>query len=154
MVLQNKISPSIQQSHPILYDTLSSDPFSAFLGATLDEIRPGYARMSLVVRPELAGPQGVTHGGTVFALAEAALAAATHAYNKIHLALNVNITFHSASRPGDRLTAEVHEQRAGGRTGGYTMTVTDQDEKLVATCQAVVYRTKKPLVEEDGLNGS
>lgn len=130
-----------------LYTTLLGDPFARFLGATLEAVEPGYARMTLLVRPELAGPQGVTHGGAVFALAEAALAAATHAYNRVHLALNVNITFHSATRPGDTLTAEVQEQRAGGRTAAYAMTVTDQQGTLVATCQAVVYRTQQLFVE-------
>ncbi|MBA3534504.1 MAG: hotdog fold thioesterase [Ardenticatenales bacterium] len=114
------------QTNPLLYETLQADPFTRFLGATLEEVSPGYARMRLAVRPELAGPQGVTHGGTVFALAEAALAAATHAYNVVHLALNINITFHQATRPGDTLIAEVQEQRAGGRTASYQVTVTDQ----------------------------
>jgi acyl-CoA thioesterase len=114
-----------------LYATLLADPFTRFLGATLEEVEPGYARMSLVVRPELAGPQGVTH-----------------AYNRVHLALNVNITFHSATRPGDTLTAEVQEQRAGGRTAAYVITVTDQQGTLVATSQAVVYRTQQVLVRE------
>ena len=131
-----------------LYTTLKDDAFARFLGATLEEVEPGYARMTLLVRPELAGPQGVTHGGAVFALAEAALAAATHAYNRVHLALNVNITFHSATRPGDTLTAEVQEQRAGGRTAAYAIIVTDQQGTLVATSQAVVYRTQQLLVPD------
>lgn len=135
-----------RDEQPVLHEVLVGDPFARFLGATLEAVRPGYARMSLVLRPELAGPHGMTHGGTVFALAEAALAAATHAYNLVHLALNVNITFHQATRPGDTLVAEVQEQRAGNRTGGYTITVTDQHEQLIATCQAVVYRTRQPVV--------
>lgn len=132
-----------------LYEVLTADPFANFLGATLEAVRPGYARMSLALRPELAGPHGMTHGGTVFALAEAALAAATHAYNLVHLALNVNITFHQATRPGDTLVAEVQEQRAGNKTGGYAITVTDQHERLIATCQAVVYRTRQPVVPSE-----
>lgn len=133
--------------NPALLAMLEEDPFTRFLGATLEAVRPGYAKMSLTVRPELSGPQGVTHGGTVFALAEAALAAATHAYNRVHLALNINITFHQASRPGDTLTVEVTEQRAGGRTAAYQMTVTDQQGALIATCQGVVYRTRRVFVE-------
>lgn len=142
-------SSTIPPHTSALYATLLDDPFTRFLGATLEEVEPGYARMSLVVRPELAGPQGVTHGGALFALSEAALAVATHAYNRVHLALNVNITFHSPTRPGDTLIAEVQEQRAGGRTAAYVITVTDQQGTLVATSQAVVYRTQQVLVRED-----
>jgi acyl-CoA thioesterase len=142
-------SSTFPHEQPSVYETLLSDPFTRFLGATLEEVYPGYARMRLEVRPELAGPQGVTHGGTVFALAEAALAAATHAYNVVHLALNINITFHQATRPGDTLVAEVQEQRAGGRTAAYQITVSDQTGSLVATCQGVVYRTRQPFVGQE-----
>ncbi|MCB0077904.1 MAG: PaaI family thioesterase [Anaerolineales bacterium] len=132
---------------PELRDALAADPFANWIGAALDEVSAGHARMSLTVRPEHCGPHGLTHGGTIMALAEAALAAATHAHNRVHLALNVNVTFHSATRPGDHLIATVDEQRAGGRTAGYAMTVVDQGGTLVATCQAVVYRTREPFVE-------
>lgn len=133
---------------PELRAALADDPFANWLGATLEAVRPGYARMSLTVRPAHCGPHGLTHGGTVLSLAEAALAAATHAYNIVHLALNVNATFQKATRPGDRLTATVEEQRAGKRTGGYSMTVVDQRGELIASCQAVVYRTREPFVEK------
>jgi acyl-CoA thioesterase len=135
---------------PELYGMIAADPFARLLGTSLDDLRPGHARMSLTVTPDLVGPHGKTHGGTVMSLAEAALAAATHAYGTIHLALSVNVTFHKATTAGDRLTAEVIEQRAGGRIGGYEMHVTDQDGALVATCQAVVYRTTERLTTKNG----
>lgn len=129
-----------------LYNAIANDPFAKTIGATLDELRPGYARMSLTVTPNLVGPHGKTHGGTVMSLAETALAAATHAYGNIHLALSVNVTFHNATTVGDTLTAEVNEQRAGGRIAGYNINVTDQNTTLIATCQAVVYKTNQPLI--------
>jgi acyl-CoA thioesterase len=132
---------------PALYAAVAADPFAKLLGATLDEVRPGYARMSLTITPELVGPHGKTHGGTVMSLAEAALAAATHANGTIHLALNVNTTFHNATTIGDTLIAEVTPQRTGGRIAGYEMRVIDQHGALVATFQAVVYKTNQPLVD-------
>ena len=129
-----------------LYAAISADPFANLLGATLDEVRPDYARMSLVITPSLVGPHGKTHGGTVMSLAESALAAATHAHGTVHLALNVNISFHNATTIGDTLIAEVTAQKAGGRIGCYEMRVVDQNGTLIATCQAVVYKTNQPLI--------
>ena len=130
---------------PELLAVLHSDPFTRALGATVEEVRPGYARLRLVVRDDQAGPHGYTHGGTVMSLAEAALAAATHAYGTVHMALSVTVHFHSSTRPGDSLTAEAAEQHAGGRTAGYTMRVEEGAGRLIASCQAVVYRTRDPF---------
>ncbi len=131
---------------PELRAAIAADPFAQHIGATLDEVRPGYARMSVTITPALVGPHGKTHGGAIMALAEAALAAATHAYGTIHLALNVNVTFHQATTIHDRLCAEVEAQRVGGRVGGYGITITNQNDHLVATCQAVVYKTRQSLL--------
>jgi acyl-CoA thioesterase len=132
--------------NPALYNAIAADPFAKLIGATLDELRPCYARMSLTITPDLVGPHGKTHGGTVMSLAEAALAAATHANGTVHLALSVNTTFHNATTIGDTLTVEVTPQRTGGRIAGYEMRVLDQHGTLVATFQAVVYKTNQPLV--------
>ena len=93
--------------------------------------------------------QGVTHGGVVFALADVALAVATHAYNRVHLALNLSINYHRATRPGERLIAEARERHRGGRICSYEIEVRDGEEVLVASLLAMVYRTREQLVEED-----
>lgn len=133
---------------PELYAAIAADPFAMRIGATLETLSPGFARMRLTVTPDLVGPHGKTHGGTVMSLAEAALAAATHANGTVHLALSVNTTFHYATTIGDTLTADVRPQRTGGRIAGYEMRVTDQHGTLVASFQAVVYKTNQPLVAE------
>lgn len=134
---------------PSLYAAIAADPFAKLIGATLDELRPDYARISLTITPDLVGPHGKTHGGTVMSLAEAALAAATHANGTVHLALSVNTIFHNATTVGDTLTAEVTPQRTGGRIAGYEMRVIDQQDTLVATFQAVVYKTNQPLITDE-----
>ena len=130
---------------PELLAALRGDRFTQSLGATLDEVGPGHATLRMVVREEQAGPHGLTHGGTVMSLAEAALAAATHAHGTVYMALSVTVHFHTSTRPGDTLIAEAQEQHAGGRTAGYTMRVHDGNGTLVASCQAVVYRTREPF---------
>lgn len=133
---------------PALYAAIASDPYAHHVGATLEEVRLGFARMTLALQPHHMGPHGKTHGGAIFSLTQATLSAAAHSYNIVSLALTVNLTFHSTSQAGDTLTAEVSQQKGGGRVGSYNLQVLDQHNNLVASGQALVYRTKQVLVEE------
>ncbi|MFC2172328.1 PaaI family thioesterase [Acidobacteriota bacterium] len=127
---------------------IETDPFAKHLGAKLLDLAPGHSRMELHLGPEHGSVPGVTHGGVTFALAEAALAAATHAHNLIHLALSVNVVFHASTKPGDKLIAEVRQRHGGKRTASYSIEIQDQNEKSVASLQAMVYRTQKAVLEE------
>jgi uncharacterized protein (TIGR00369 family) len=52
---------------------LSTQPFSVFLGAQLDEFGPGSATLSLPLRPEFLQQYGVAHGGILSYLADNSL---------------------------------------------------------------------------------
>ncbi len=134
---------------PTLRARLDSDAFARHLGAQILDVHPGFARVALDLEPHHQAMQGVTHGGVVFALADVALAVATHAYNRVHLALNLSINYHRATRPGERLIAEARERHRGGRICSYEIEVRDGEEGLVASLLAMVYRTREQLVEED-----
>lgn len=131
---------------PTLRRHLESDSFSKLLDIDIIDVAPGYAKLRMPIGDKHIAMQGVTHGGAVFALADAALAVATHAYNQVTLALSLNINYHKATSGGDVLFAEAREQRAGGRTAAYVIDVHDDAQELVASLQAVVYRTRTPLV--------
>ncbi len=59
----------------------SRDRASQSLGMHLLEVRAGYARMSLTVRPEMLNGHQVCHGGFIFTLADSAFAFACNSYN-------------------------------------------------------------------------
>jgi uncharacterized protein (TIGR00369 family) len=52
---------------------LSSQPFSVFLGAQLDEFGPGMVTLSLSLRPEYLQQYGIAHGGILSYMADNAL---------------------------------------------------------------------------------
>ena len=58
------------------------DPASQRLGMTLDQIRPGYARMSMRVREDMLNGHGTCHGGYIFMLADSAFAFACNSHNQ------------------------------------------------------------------------
>lgn len=124
---------------------ISQDPFARANGVELLELRPGYARMSMPVKPDMVNFHGSTHGGALFTLADAAFAAACNSHGQTAVALNVNISYLTASFPGVTLVAEAMEESLGKRTALYHITVTDDTGQLVASCHAVAYRKQERL---------
>jgi acyl-CoA thioesterase len=111
---------------------LERDNTSRFLGVALDEIRPGYARMSMTVTEQMLNGVGICHGGFSYKLADDAFAYACNSHNRVAVALTCTITYPAAAHLGDRLTAECHEVHRKGRNGTYDCTVTRQTGEVVA----------------------
>jgi acyl-CoA thioesterase len=61
------------------------------------------------------------------------------------VALNMSLTYTAAPSPGARLIAEAREINETTKTALYEIKVLDDRERLIAVCQATVYRTGKPL---------
>lgn len=121
-------------------ERIASDPYARLLGIKLLELRPGYARVSLEISPDMVNFHGMTHGGVIFSLADAAFAAASNSHGRVAVALNVNINFLSATTAGARLEATGREEKLGNRTALYRMTVTNENGELVALADGLVYR--------------
>ncbi|TWG94608.1 acyl-CoA thioesterase [Mesorhizobium sp. J18] len=113
------------------------DAASKWLGATLDAVGPGTARMSMTVEKHHTNGHAICHGGYIFTLADSAFAFACNSYNQIVVAQHNTITYVAPGRLGDRLTAEAREVARFGRSGIYDVRVIDQDGRLVAEFRGV-----------------
>jgi acyl-CoA thioesterase len=111
---------------------LANDPASRGLGMTLDEIAPGRAVMSMVVRDDMVNGHAIAHGGFIFLLADSAFAFACNSYNRVTVAQQNQITFASPGQKGERLVAEAVETHRAGRSGTYDVTVRGADGRVVA----------------------
>ena len=109
----------------------ADDAASQALGMTLDEVRPGYARLSMTVRSDMVNGHAICHGGFVFALADSAFAFACNSYNRSAVAQACDIVFVAAVRLDDVLVAEAVERTRYGRNGVYDVTVR-RDGEVVA----------------------
>lgn len=118
------------------------DALGKHLGITLVEARPGYAVTTMTVRPELLNGVGITHGGTLFTLADIAMAAASNSHGPTAVALDVHISFLKATREGEFLTATAREENLTGRTGLYRVEVRDSKDELVSIVTGRVSRKK------------
>lgn len=102
------------------------------LGMIVEEVGPGFARLSMTVRDDMVNGHDICHGGITFALADTAFAYACNARNDVAVAASCNITYTNPAKRGDRLTAECVERHHRGRTGVYDVTVVDHDGTVVA----------------------
>jgi acyl-CoA thioesterase len=117
----------------------ATDPFAGLLGLELLEVAAGRARVGLTTTEQHANFLGLVHGGAVFGLADAALAAASNSRGDTAVATVVTIHLLRAARPGDRLLAEAVEEHRGGRLGLYRITVVGPpDGELVAVAEGQV----------------
>jgi len=125
---------------PETRDRIEADRFCATVGIDLVALEVGYARTALTVEESLLNFHGTPHGGAVYALADAAFAAASNASGETAVALETNISYLDAVETGERLTATAEESHDGGRTAEYEVVVTDTDDDRVATFRGRVYR--------------
>jgi acyl-CoA thioesterase len=125
---------------------IAEDPFARYLGIELLELREGYSKVTLTIGEHMLNFHGIPHGGVIFALADAAFAAASNSYGQVALALNVSISYLAAVPLGTRLYAEATEENLGRRTALYRLAVTAEDGTLVALCHGTVYRRNQPLI--------
>jgi acyl-CoA thioesterase len=116
------------------------DPASQALGMTLDEIRPGYARMRMRVREDMLNGHGTCHGGYIFMLADSAFAFACNSHNFNTVGAGCTIDYLAPGRAGDMLVAEAVEQALSGKTGVYDVVVMDEDGRKVALFRGKSHR--------------
>jgi len=125
------------------------DPTSRSLGMTLDEIRPGYACMSMQVRADMLNGHATCHGGYIFMLADSAFAFACNSHNFNTVGAGCTIDYLAPGRPGDVLVAEAVEQALQGKTGVYDVAVSDQDGRRIALFRGKSHRVAGTLVPVD-----
>jgi acyl-CoA thioesterase len=125
---------------------MEKDLFSQWLGIEVLEVKEGYSRIRMTLRKEMINGLDIIHGGIAFSLADSAFAFACNNRNNLSVALDTNITFTRATKPGDILTAEARELHNGKSTGLYLITVTNQKDEQVALFKGTCFRTGKTLV--------
>ncbi|MFZ9386562.1 MAG: hydroxyphenylacetyl-CoA thioesterase PaaI [Chitinophagaceae bacterium] len=127
---------------------MKHDLFSQWLGIEVLEIREGYSRIRMTIRPEMVNGFGIVHGGITFSLADSAFAFACNNRNVLSVALDTSINFIKPVHVDDVLTAEAHEIHNGRTTGLYHIRIVNQKGHEVALFKGLCYRTEKTLLPE------
>jgi acyl-CoA thioesterase len=125
---------------------VKKEPFAQALKMELVDLEDGYSVVQMVYNPDkMDNIYSRSHGGAIYALTDEAFETAGQTDGTVAVALNVNITYVASPRPGGFLKAEAKRVSQTKKTAVYEVKVTDQDQNLIATSQALAYRTGKPI---------
>ena len=124
------MDPQVREA---IYTAVKREPFAKTFDLQLVELDDGH---SIYER---------AHGGAIYGLIDEAFETAGQTDGTIAVALNVNVTYIASPQKDTRLTAEANRVSQTKKTAGYDIKVTAQDGQLIATCQALAYRTGIPI---------
>ena len=123
-----------------------SDQFAKHSGIELLEVATGYAKVRMMIMDYHLNGVNIVHGGAIFTLADFAFAVASNSHGKISVAINASISFMKATTAGV-LIAEAKELSLNSKVGNYTVTITDEDNNLIAVYQGTSYRKNDVLLK-------
>jgi acyl-CoA thioesterase len=106
------------------------DDASRGLGMEILEVKAGYARLAMTIKPDMVNGQRIAHGGFIFTLADSAFAFACNSHNQRVVAAQGSITFLKPGKLGDRLIAVAREISLAGRSGIYDVSVSVDDTPI------------------------
>ncbi len=124
---------------------VEKEPFTRKFALKLIDVQEGYAKVGMVFTEDMENIFGMAHGGALFALIDESFEVASNSHGTMAVALNMNINYISSPIKGSYLTAEAKEFNKTKKTASYDIRVTDDQDNLIAACQALVYRMNKPL---------
>ena len=128
-----------------IFKKIKEEPFAKKFRLRLIEVLEGYAKVEMRFTEDMENMFGMAHGGAIFSLIDAAFEVASNSHGTMAVALNMNINYLASPEKGALLTAEAKEINRTKKTATYDIRATDDSGKLLASCQALVYRLEKPL---------
>ena len=129
-----------------IYQALETEPFSQAMKMKLVKLESGYSVVEMIYQPEkMDNIYNRAHGGAIYGLIDEAFETAGQTDGTVAVALNVNVTYVCSPEPETRLRAEACRISQTKRTAIYNIRVTDPENRIIATCQALAYRTGKPI---------
>lgn len=133
----------MSKAKEIVHQMFDNDAFSKWLGIEIIEIGEGISTLRMTVRKEMLNGFDVLHGGITYSLADSSLAFASNAYGRKSMSIETSISHTLSCKEGDVLTTKTVERSLSNRIGVYDITVTNQDDKVVALFKGTVYRSDK-----------
>ena len=134
-----------QEVADAIWKRVAQEPFARKLGLKLVKLEPGYALVEMTPQPDTANIFEMTHGGAIFSLIDEAFELSCNSHGTVAVALSMTVTYHRPPTQGAMLRAESREIYRSRKTGTYDIKVTENEDVLIASCQAVAYRKNEKL---------
>ena len=120
----------------------SRDRYAVHTGIEIVEAGKGYCKARLQIKDKHLNAANLVQGGAIFTLADLAFAVASNSHGQVALAINANISYLSAISVGT-LYATATEVAEPKKIGAYDVLITDENEKIIARFNGMVYRKNK-----------
>ena len=134
-----------EKTRKAIFKEIEKEPFGKKFGLRLVDVQAGYAKVEMRFTQDLENMFGMAHGGAIFSLIDAASEIASNSHGTMAVALNMNINYLASPEKGAMLSAKAKEINRTKKTAVYNIEVRDEQNKLIASCQSIVYRLEKPL---------
>jgi acyl-CoA thioesterase len=121
------------------------EPYANIFGIWIVELEEGRALLKMKTTENMNNLFCTTHGAAIFSLVDAVFELAVNSHGTVAVALSVNMNYLSAPLAGESLLAEGREVNCSRKISACQITVTGEDGRLIATCQALAYRKKDKL---------
>ena len=145
MTMSNRTTSDAQRlAERVVSAMMARDAFSRWLGIEVLEVRPRNVTIRMTVRDDMLNGFGVCHGGALFSLADSALAFACNTHGRVTVSIENSITYPTAIRAGDELTAVAIEESATRKLAFYRIEVR-RGGAIVSIFRGTVYDTEKPF---------
>jgi len=129
-----------------IFRQVEREPFAQALKMELVQLEEGFSAVEMTYDCAVMDNMFArAHGGVIFSLIDEAFETVCQTVGSTTVALSVNVNYVASPKGGARLRAEAREVSSTRRTASYDIRVQDQDGVLIAVCQALAYRTGKPL---------
>ena len=129
-----------------LHAAVAREPFAQALGIELVALEQGFSAVEMTYQPgTMNNIYARAHGGAIFSLIDEAFETVAQTDGTVAVALQVSVTYVSSPEPGERLRAEARQMSVTKKTAGYDIKVMGSERRIIATCQALAYRTGKPI---------
>ena len=128
-----------------IFNRVANEGYADKLGLRLVELTPGHAVVEMVPQKNTDNIFGMVHGGAIFSLVDEAFQVSCNSHGTMAVALSVNIIYHNPPKEGECLRAESREIHRSRKTATYDIRVKDENDVLIASCQALAYRKKDKL---------
>jgi acyl-CoA thioesterase len=110
-----------------------------FLGITAEEVKQGYARCSITIKPNYLNSVERAHGSIIYALMDQALAVASNSTGYMSVSLKASITYTAAAIDGEKIFAEAVPVKIGNKISVWKITITGNDDKIIAVGEGLTY---------------
>src|SRR5574344_1134026 len=122
----------------------SNDRYAASTGVELLQVKQGFSRARMEIKPEHWNGAGVCQGGAIFTLADFAAAAAVNNHGTLTLSITDEVHFFRAESKGV-LYAEAHEIYNHGKLAHCRVDITNENGDLVAVFSSMGYHKRDVL---------